>query len=394
MTYLGDLVNPAHAGEFLESVDLGDQTDNTNGNGPENDEECNEEIDGITAKDDLPPGDVEILPDDVGRLDANGLGIHVKSLVVRDDLVGCLSIGLGVELDKNSLQLVVVAGPPFGLGIINLGHKFVELGTTPLNCVDLFTKKTQRTKSMAGTLLVGNPAGSNISCFGIVGSGSGTFGLGFSRLLKRLDTGLVNCLEQLDLGLFEFHGNLVTLFDHLIQLGSISADPDILDRVVEHATDTPLIEILLGNRREENSTGRDALSILGVEQIGLAQVDVKDALASDHVHEKAVNGPGDKGMRKQGVLVRVEVDITVREDLELRLVVTTSGIDGKQNRKGNASANQADNEADAQVTNKEIGVETLVCQCMGVRNLPKCADPVEPAAGHARSPLTVTVSIF
>lgn len=94
--------------------------------------------------------------------------------------------------------------------------------------------------------------------------------------------------------------------------------------------------------------------------MSLAQINVEDALARNHVHEKAIDSPADKGVGVEVVLVRLNVDIAVRQDLELGETLASGGIDGEQNGPGNEKADETNDEADAQISKEEVGVEALV----------------------------------
>lgn len=94
--------------------------------------------------------------------------------------------------------------------------------------------------------------------------------------------------------------------------------------------------------------------------MSLAQINVKDALACNHVHEEAIDSPANKGMGVEVVLVVLNVDIAVRQNLELGQTLASGGVDREQNGPGDEKADETNDEADAQVSKEEIGVEALV----------------------------------
>lgn len=196
---LGDLVEPGQAGELLESGNLGNKTDDTDRDGPEDDEGGDEGVYGITADEELPPGNEQALPHNLGGLNADVAGRHLQGLVMGDGLESGLGIGLGEKLDEDSGGLLDVASNELGLGSVNGGDEPLQLLATPFNCINLLADETQGTKTVRGARLVGNPASSNVSGLR-VGIGGGLFG-NISALLHHLDSFLVHKLEQLHFAL-------------------------------------------------------------------------------------------------------------------------------------------------------------------------------------------------
>jgi hypothetical protein len=76
-------------------------------------------------------------------------------------------------------------------------------------------------------------------------------------------------------------------------------------------------------------------------------------------------------------LERLRVDVTHREYVELLPLPTAGGIDGEQDRPCYAQAHEADGGADSEVAQEEVGVEGLLSESVGIRDLPEGAKPVE-----------------
>lgn len=220
--------------------------------------------------------------------------------MVSGGLESGLGVGLGEELDKDSIVLLVVSREPLSLSIVGLGNQLAKLLTAPFDSVDLLANETKGSKTVSRALLIGDPAGSKVSRLGIRGSRGSLLSV-FTRLLDEVDALLVDQLEKLDLSLLQLHGSLITLLDNLVQLLGVAWEPNVLDRVVEEGTNAGLIEVLLGNGCEEDGSGRDALSILRGEEESLADIDVKDTLAKNGVNDKAVNDPSDKAVGIEAV---------------------------------------------------------------------------------------------
>ena len=390
VTYRRNVSNPGETRELLERIDLGDDTHDTDGDSPEDDEDSNEEVDDIATNDRLPPGNVQVLPDDLLGLDTDVAGRHVQRVMVGDHLERSLGIRLGVKLDEDRVHLLEVSRQILGLGRLSLGHELVKLGTTPFDGVDLLSNKTQRAQTMARAHLVRDPARGEVTSLDILRSRLG----GLARLLGGLDTLLVDGLEQLDLALLELHGRLVTLLDNLVEILGLSSNPYVLDRIgAEDLAETRLIQKLVRDGSEEHGPGRDALGVAGGKEERLAKIDVEDALAGDHVHDEAIDDPAHERVREEAVGLGVDIDVTVRDALELALVVGARGVDGEQHRPGDAHADKGHRRADSEEAKEQVGVETLMLQRIGIGDLPEGAEPVEDAPGELRAALTVQVGM-
>lgn len=166
--------------------------------------------------------------------------------MVSGGLESGLGIGLGEELDKDSIVLLVVSREPLSLSIVGLGNQLAKLLAAPFDSVDLLANETKGSKTVSRALLVGDPAGSKVSRLGVRGSGGSLLSVG-TRLLQEVDALLVDQLEKLDLSLLQLHGGLITLLDNLVQLLGVAWEPNVLDRVVEEGANAGLVEVLLGN---------------------------------------------------------------------------------------------------------------------------------------------------
>ncbi|GJD00775.1 hypothetical protein ColKHC_09600 [Colletotrichum higginsianum] len=385
---IGDLLEPGQEGHLLEVGHLRDDTDKGDGDGPEDDEGGDEGDDGVSPDDLLPPRDTEGLPDDLGGLDSDVLGRHLKGLVMGRDLERGLSIRLGVKLGEDSGDLLVLPGTVVGLGSIDGGDQALKLGAAPFDCVDLSADETQQAEAVGRTLLLGDPASSGIARLGVLG-GRGL--VGRCAVLDSLEARGVGELDKLDLGLFELHGNLVALLDELVELLGVAGDPDPLDRLAEELLELGLVQVGVGDRSEENCARRDALGVGRGEQEGLAQVDVEDALAHDEVHDEAVEEPTDEGVGVQAVKAGGDghVDVAVRQDVKLLGRSSARSIDGKQDGPGHDEADQADGGADTEEAKKEIGVEGLVLESVYVGDLPETGDGAARLIAESLTPIVL-----
>ena len=308
--------------------------------------------------------------------------------MVGKDLSSTLGFGLASELDEDAGNLFVTPGVVFGLGTFGSRNQALELHTTPVDRVNLLAEQAQKTSSVGWAFLVGNPAGSNAPRFSITERLGGLGFCGRSTLLEGILTLLVCKLDQLDLGPLKLVGDLITLLDGLVQLLGVASDPDVLNRGSKDLAQLGLVKVGTGHRSEENSAGRNSAGVKGAEQESLAKVDIKDALSHDHVHDETVVSPADEDMGIVSVVLGIAIDIAIGKDIELLFAPAACCVDRKENRPGDAAADEADDGGDAQKANKEVGVEGLVLKRIDVGDLPKCAKPVEEAIREGRRPFT------
>lgn len=137
--------------ELNDLVDVGDGTDKSNGDGPEDDEDADKTDHDDLAEDTLPPLDVEVTPDDFGRCHASETRLHVQDVVVSQTLVGGLSIIDGSEFDESRSKLLCVSLLVRGLLLSDLRLQLLQLAARPVDCVDLLTD--ERLQTVDGTLL-------------------------------------------------------------------------------------------------------------------------------------------------------------------------------------------------------------------------------------------------
>ena len=353
---IGHLLQPPQEENLLfQEGDLADDTDDADGDGPEDDHGRDEAQDGEAADDALPPGDLERRPYDLGRGHADILGRHVQGLVVREHLVGSLGVRLLVELDKDGANVLAGAGAVVGLGRLDEWQEALQLRAAPVDRVDLLTDEAEQTGAVRGPLLAGDPARRHAARLGIKGR-RGLLGLG-TAFLEGLEALAVGGLDELALGLFEAHGHLVALLDQLLQLLGVGRDPDIAHRTLKDLAQARLVKVGCRHRGEEHGARRDAARVEGREQESLAQVDVEDGLACHHVQDEAVEEPTDQRMGIQAVLARAaDIDVAVRQYVELLLVAATRGINGEEDRPGDTEADKDNRDADAQESQEEVGV--------------------------------------
>lgn len=312
-TYLRNLLNPGEAGQGFECIHGRDDTDNTNGDSPKDDEDSDEGIHCIASDNNLPPRNAKAFPNNVIRSDTDSLRSHVKRLVVGDGLIGSLSSALGIKFDEDGIDGLTVAGKVLRLLRLHLGDELLQLVASPFDGVDFLAKETKETETVRGALVVRDPSRGNVASLGIIVAllRRLLLLLSITILLGFLGTSLVDSLDKLDFCLFKLHGGIVAVTNGLIELRRISSNPDVLDSVGEHGAEPCLVEIVVWDVGKEDGAGRDAASIVGVVVKGVAQVDIEDDFASNHVHDEAIHSPADKDV---GIVVmRMCVDVNVAE---------------------------------------------------------------------------------
>ncbi|KAL2280480.1 hypothetical protein FJTKL_12471 [Diaporthe vaccinii] len=339
-----DLFEPRQEGQVLEVGHVADDTDDAHGNSPEYDHDGDEANDSIPSDKLLPPRNGQRAPDNVLRGDANVGWGHSEACVVREDLVSRLSFGLALELDEHGGDLLVAARKISGLCSLCLGDKPGKLGAAPIDGVHLLADQTQKSGAMRRPLLLRDPSASDAA------------GLGIQRrvstvcrcALGGLDTLLVGELDELDLGLFQPEGHLVSLLDQLLDFLDVAVDPDVLDRVSENLAQYPLLQVIVGNRGEENSPRGHAIGVERADEESLAEIDVVYTFTEDQVHDEAVVQPCDKYVRIVAVALGVRVDVRIRKNVELHLATTTGNVDWKKDRPGDAASHETDNNSHLQ----------------------------------------------
>jgi hypothetical protein len=78
--------------QFDQFVDLGDGTDESDWDRPEDDQSDDERNDNDLADNTLPPLDVQVAPKDLGRCHSGETGLHVQDVVVGQALVSGLRV--------------------------------------------------------------------------------------------------------------------------------------------------------------------------------------------------------------------------------------------------------------------------------------------------------------
>lgn len=265
----------------------------------------------------------------------------------------------------------------------------MQLGARPLNSIDLLAHKTKETKTVRRAFVVWDPSRGNVSSFGIAITLVGgllwlVLFAGSAVLLNILGTGLVDGFDQFNLCLFELHGGIIAITDRLVELGCVASDPHMLDSIWKHGAKASLVEIIGGHIGEEDGARGDAASVVGVIEEGIAQVDVEDDFAGNHVHDKAVNSPADENVGVVVVLVCDIVDVAERQDVQLRAVSSSSSIYWEEDWPGDAATNKGYDGAYFNVANEKVPINALVPERSRIGEFPKGTDPVEPAVGQRR----------
>lgn len=263
-------------------------------------------------------------------------------------LVGVLGLGLSVELDENARDLLVSAGLESLLGAVDLRDQALQLGSAPVDRVDLLANQSKESQAVGRSLLSRNPSCRQTSRLGI--NRGGLCALMGATLLDGLEAFTIGGLDELDLGLLELHGDLVALLDEIINLFGVASDPDVLDGISKHLAELALVHVYLGDRGEKDCSGRDTVGVVRRQEEGLANVDVEDALSQNHVHDKAIECPGTENVGIVSVLARrcAVVDVRVREDIQLSLATAAGCVDREQNGPQKAAAKEGDVSDDTQ----------------------------------------------
>ena len=208
---------------------------------------------------------------------------------------------------------------------------------------------------MGWTLLWSDPASGHGARFGI-GSSVGDFLVVWVSALHGLGARLDGSLDKLGLSLLEAESSLVALLDKLVNVIGLAGDPDPLDLLAKHLAKLVLIKVRRWYRCEKNGAGRNAVGVDWAEEKSLAQVDVEDALAADHDHDKAEEDPSHKRVRKHAVLVCsfLLAQITECEQVEALITATASRVDWEEDWPGQDAAKEGDGRADANEAQEEV----------------------------------------
>lgn len=103
--------------------------------------------------------------------------------------------------------------------------------------------------------------------------------------------------DELGLGSFELHSDLVALFDFFFEILGLCSNPYVLQLASEHASDFGLIGKTIRDRRDENGPRRDAMGVQGRKKICLSQIDVVDTFSRHHEKYECDENPCDASVR-------------------------------------------------------------------------------------------------
>jgi hypothetical protein len=117
----------------------------------------------------------------------------------------------------------------------------------------------------------------------------------------------------------------------------------------------------------------------------LTQVDVEDALTCDQHQHEAKEYPSTETVGEVSVLptALVLVDVAHGKHVQLLLTSAASNVDREQDWHGNAGTDKHNNHSHAKKSEKEVRIQRLVLERIGIWDLPERANPVEPSCGES-----------
>lgn len=133
---------------------MSDDINDINGDGLEDNESGDDGVDGVVVDDKLLLGDVEIFLYNVVGFYVDVMGRYLESMVVGGDLKSGLGIGLVVEFDEYSGNLIIFVRDIFGLSSFGFGNELLEFGMVLVNGVDFFVNEIEWIKLMMGLFFV------------------------------------------------------------------------------------------------------------------------------------------------------------------------------------------------------------------------------------------------
>jgi hypothetical protein len=84
----------------------------------------------------------------------------------------------------------------------------------------------------------------------------------------------------------------------------------------------------------------------------------------------------------------LDVNVAIRDGLELALAIAAGGIDREEDGPGDTGTDEANSGADSEVSQEEVGVDTLVLEGVDIGDLPEVGDPTEEARRQAGASFT------
>ena len=119
-------------------IDVGDETNNSNRNGPEDNESGDSSGSRSNFDKSLPPLQFKVRPDDLARSDPDITRGHVERLVVSKNLKGDLCGGLRSKFNECGVKLGSFTVLLDFLKFFDFRNQFSKLSTAPINGVNLF----------------------------------------------------------------------------------------------------------------------------------------------------------------------------------------------------------------------------------------------------------------
>jgi len=277
----------------------------------------------------------------------------------------------------------------FGLELADLGDELLELGAAPVDSVDLLAN--ERLQSVGWAVLLGDPSTSNIARLDSSGVRVALSSSLLVVFLFSLEAFAVCSANEFGFGALESHGSLVTPVDEVVELFGIAGNPNALDGVTKRPAKNGLVQVIVRNGGEEDSPGGETTGVQRGEKVGLAEIDVEDALASNHEEHKTVEDVSTCNVSKVAVVVVCNVGHV--ENVKLRLITSTGGIDWKENGPGYDHTDDAGDDGHLKKAEEEVAIESVVVQDVCVRESEELAEPVEAAAGETWSSFSTWSSV-
>lgn len=204
-------------------------------------------------------------------------------------MISGLGVSLVVKLHEHGRDELRIAGSVLGLEFFNLRAEALDLGSRPVDGINLLTDDHLETVggSVGGFHPTAGDGAGLIIGFSAHGLQGNRIVVGVALFLEGLAAGSIRHDDELGLGRLELHGGVVAFLDLVLQLLRVGGQPHILDLLdAEHPADPVAVQVVLGDCSEEHRAGRQPAGIRRRQGIGLAQVDVEDVLAGNGVEDE------------------------------------------------------------------------------------------------------------
>lgn len=374
--HIGEVVDERERGNQLDqSVDLGDSTNESDWNCPE-DNECDDKCNNDDLADDtLPPLDVQVAPKNFGWCHSSETGLHVQDVVMGQTLIRGLRIIHCRELDKGSSEQLSLPLLVCGLHLRDLRNEPLELAAAEVDGIHLLSDERLQTVDRA--LLGLEVAGRDGSRFGI-GHGD-LLKVGSLTLLCGLLVGLqlvgVGSLDELGLGSLQLGVCTITLLDQILELLAVGGEPDAANGRTQHVAQLALAHVVLRDGGVHDHLGGETAGVVGRHEVGLPEVDEEDGFPGDHVDDKAEEEDGTACVGEH--LVVVVSDIGHCQDFKLLLGSSAGDVDWEEHGECDDTSNQASDDGDLEEAQEEVAIHGVVLEHVGVGDLVEGLDPVE-----------------